>query len=457
MSVRAKTGLSLAGALLSSTMFVAAVPASAQTLFDTLSQAYQTSPSLDAERSALRAVDENVPQALGGYRPSVSGEASTGASTVDTNKTDSEDVNPSEIGITVTQPIYTFGRTEAAVNKAEAQVQVERARLLATEQSVLLDAGTAYNDVFLAQATVDLNTNNEQVLQRQLEATRDRFNVGEITRTDVSLAESRVAGATAARINSEGNLVAQKAIYERVVGKAPGTLTAAASLDPFLPKSLDEALALANKNSPTLRAADQQVTVAQETANAADASLRPSISVTGSASYGYDNVSSVPNATATQGSIIAKLSVPIYQQGVEYSTVRASRQSLLQSKQELDQTRRETIDNVVRAWTALMTARAQIKSIRAQVEYAGVALDGVRQETNVGSRTVLDMLDSEQDLLDAQVSLASAQRDEAVAALNLMSAIGALTVGGLQLDVKAYDPTIHYNAIRSKWWGVDSN
>lgn len=427
--------------------------ANAQTLLDTMASAYATNPQLDAARAQLRATDEQVPQALSGNRPTVSASTSFGANYQDYQDRDPSKNQPGEIGVSISQPIYRWGRTEAAVDQAESSVRSQRAALSSTEQDVLLSAGTAYFDVYRAQATLELNRNNEQVLRRQLDATRNRFAVGEVTRTDVSQAESRVAGATAARIQAEGNLVAQRAIYERVVGQPPGVLRAPTSLEKLLPGSLDEALQVSLSTNPDVRSSEFSVRSAEASVRAADAEFMPTASLTGGASLGHDRSSQVGNRLDTSGQIVAELTIPLYQAGVRDSQARQSRHQLIQAQKTLDQARRASTDSTVRGWTSLLTARAQIESLRAQVQAAQIALDGVRQEATVGSRTTLDILDAEQELLDAKVSLVGAERDEGVAALALLSAIGRLTADSMNLNAARYDTEANYKRVRDKWSG----
>ncbi len=443
----------LAGALAAATALSLASGASAQTIFDAMASAYSSNPQLEAARAQLRAVDESVPRALSGDRPTVSAEASFGANYQDFQDNDPSKNQPLGVGISISQPIYRWGRTEAAVDQAESDVRSQRSSLISTEQDVLLSAAIAYSDVFSAQATLELNRNNEEVLRRQLDATRNRFEVGEVTRTDVSQAESRVAGATAARIQAEGNLINQRTIYERVVGSSPAFLNEPDSLQNNLPATLDEALQIGLSTNPDVRSAEFAVRSAEAGVRGADAEFSPTASLVASASVGHDRSASAGNRLDTSGSITAELSIPLYQQGVRDSQSRQSRHQLVQAQRSLDQARRVASDQIVRGWTGLTTARAQIVSLRAQVQSAQIALDGVRQEATVGSRTTLDILDAEQELLDASVALVGAERDETVAGLNLLAAIGRLTADSLNLSVNRFDPEGNYKRVRSMWRG----
>jgi outer membrane protein/adhesin transport system outer membrane protein len=445
-------------------VLAAGTPASAQTLEQALANAYAANPTLEAQRAQLRATDELVPQALSGYRPSLEATGSVGttrqsartssssaAGASAASRSASGTINPRTASLSLVQPLYTGGQTEAGTRRAESLVQAQRASLLSTEQTVLLDAATAYIDVVRDQAVVALNGNNEQVLRRQLDASRDRFNVGEITRTDVSQAESRLSRAIADRIQSEGQLSASRAVYARVVGSTPGRLTAP-KLTFALPSTRDETVALSESNNPSVVAAEFSETAARNAVDQVSGELLPSVSLRGTLSRSYD--SSLQTERSDGASVVAQLTIPLYQAGSVSSRVREAKQTAGQRRIEIDEARRQTVENAIRAWEALTTARASIQSRQSQVRAAEIALEGVRQEALVGSRTTLDTLDAEQELLDARVSLVQSQRDEIVAAFNVLAATGQLTAQQLALPVQYYDYQEHYRAVRDKWWGT---
>ncbi len=448
---------------LASTLLVAAsfvgLPAYGQSIEEALAAAYRTNPQLLAERARLRATDELVAQALSNWRPSVSfsgdvGKARDWNRTTDTltnRRTDTERVRtPATANATVRQPLYRGGRTVAETSRAENNVQRGRAQLQAVEQQVLLDAAVAYSNLLRDAAVLELNVNNEQVLTRQLTAARDRFQVGEVTRTDVSQAEARVSRARADRIQAEGNLTSTRANFRRVVGEVPGRLQPA-RLPPALPTSEPQAIQLAGEN-PSVQAAVFNERVARDTVDVIAGEMLPTVNLQGSLIRGEE--------TQTRGfdrdsaTVQVTVAVPLYQQGQVEARVREAKQTAGQRRIEVDDARRRAMEDTTRAWEALNTARARIQAIQSQIRAAQVALEGVIQESRVGSRTVLDVLDAEQELLNAKVQLVQSQRDEVVAAYQLASATGQLTAVKLGLPVEVYDPTRNYAETRGRWWGT---
>ncbi|MEQ8344517.1 MAG: TolC family outer membrane protein [Sneathiellaceae bacterium] len=453
------TSRSALGALIATTALVSWLgigSATAETLTDALVTTYQTSPTLEAQRAALRATDENVPQALSGWRPSVSFTSTVGKSRFTNNNAavggPNRTLTPFTNALTVSQPVYSGGVTTASTRAAEAQVEAARALLTSTEQSVLLTTVTAFFDVLQNQALVRLQQNNVQVLERQLEASEDRFRVGEITRTDVAQAEARLSLARSNLITAEGNLVNSRATYEQAVGHLPGNLETP-DLPPDLPKAVEAAIEEGLNINPDLQQAKFTEQQSRHTIRATSGQLLPSVSVTGSAER--DDESTTSNLTTNALSLVASVSVPLYQSGSVYSSVRQARQLNSQDRVEIDQTRRSVVQSVTQAWENLQTARSTIEAQRAQIAANRIALDGVIQEAQVGTRTTLDVLNAEQELLSSQVSLVQAERNEYVSAYTLLSAIGRLTAQSLQLPTDYYDPSLHYQEVRDKWWGTD--
>ena len=428
-----------------------AVPARAQSLEEALSITYLTSPTLQAQRALLRETNEQVPQALAGSRPFVQGTGSVGAQYLDTDPGGSDTINPASLGISINQPIYRGGRTESELERAEFNIQSQRANLVSTEQQVLLDAVTSYLNVVREQAVLELQINNEEVLERQLQASRDRFAVGEITRTDVSQAESRLAGAVSDRIQAAGDLSTARSEFERVVGQAP-TLLTAPGLPSNLPLSLEDAIAEAVRNSPGVISPLFAERAAIANVELIRGELLPELSVTGELSTNYEPSVNVDDSNSA--SITAQLTVPLYQAGAVSSRVRAAQHAVAQARADVDDARRVATDNAITAWDNLTTTRASIEAVIAQVTASEIALEGVTQEAQVGSRTVLDVLDAEQELLDARVSLVRASRDEIVAAFELLSAVGRLTARDLTLPVEYYDVDVDYDRTRDLWYGT---
>jgi outer membrane protein len=423
-----------------------------QSLEEALASAYGGNPTLLAKRAGLRATDEGVPQAISQWRPSLTASGSSGRteSTLSTRTESKQNFNPHSASLTLSQSLYSGGKTTAAIGSAENAVLAGRAALLGVEQTVLLDAVKAYVDVFRAQATLDLRINNEQVLNRQLEATSDRFEVGEITRTDVHQAEARLAKATADRIQGEGDLVSSRATYRNVIGETPGSLSAPA-MELNLPSSAEESVKLAVAQNPDVVSAEFNELASQNNISEVKGELLPSLDLSGTASRSL-NASGLKTSLESYSAKVT-LSVPLYQSGSVYSRLRSARQTASQRRREIDSARRDATETATRAWETLQTSRARIDSFNAQIKASQVALEGVQREASVGSRTVLDVLDAEQELLDAKVNIVSAQRDEMIARFELKSAIGEMTAVQLALPVAAYDSRKHYNDVRSKLFG----
>lgn len=452
--------MSFKTALLASALALGCVavvqPASAQSLNDALSAAYNNNPTLLAARAALRATDEGVPQALSNWRPTVNltGEAGKLRQEFDpsTASNPSDTISPRTLQLSVSQPLYRGGRTESATDAAEALVLAGRQDLASTERRVLLDAVTAYMDVVQNQAVLELNRNNEEVLRRQLEATRERFRVGEITRTDVAQAESRLSRATADRISAEGALISSRAVLARVMGETPGTLVQPPPL-PQLPANEDEALAIAYDDNPDLLGARFREVAAKYDVRTISGGLLPTVSLNGTLSQADET--SRANLESESAKIALTVTMPLYEGGSIYSQTRQRKQTHNQRRIQVEEQRRSVRQSVTQAWENLSTARSNITARRAQVDASRIALEGVQQEAEVGSRTTLDVLDQEQEYLDARVAEVRARRDEYVAGFTLLSAVGRLGARQLSLPVDYYDPETNYNRVRDKWFGTD--
>ena len=432
----------------------AARPGWAETLAEALGQAYRSNPLLQAAQAQLRATDERVPQALSDWRPSLTVTPGTGKKYEDSVTTFSsreKNLTPWSVQTTLRQNLYKGGQMVAAVKRAEAAVLARRAQLLATEQAVLFDAGSAYGDVVRDAAVLALNESNEQVLGRQLQATRERFAVGGVTRTDVAQAESRLSRAVAERIAAEGQLANSGATYQNIIGNPPGALRPAVPLGD-LPGSRDEVIAAARVASPDVLAAHFEEQAAAATIDETLGKLLPRLDL--EASLGRRASSSFSEKRNFSAEIGARLTIPLYQQGSVSSQLREAKHIHRQRVLERDAAVRKAVREAVQAWENLTTARAQIKAFSAEVQAAEIALDGVMQEEQVGSRTLLDVLDAEQELLDARSNLVIATRNEVVASMELRQVVGTLTARALALPVEPYDPEANYHRVRGKWWGM---
>jgi TolC family type I secretion outer membrane protein len=435
------------------TLLTVTAPASAESLRDALAKAYTTNPDLLSERANLRSVDEGVPQALSNWRPTVSLSGDTGYEDVDSAGGGSVR-HPKSLELSVSQPIYRGGRTVNETRQAESEVLAGRARLQSREQEVLLSATSAYMTVVRDEAVLRLNRSNEQRVARQLQATRDRFRVGEITRTDVAQAEARLARAQADRIQAEGVLLNSRESYRRVIGVVPGKL-AKPAIKLALPANSDEARALGKDNNPDVVNARYREDSARHNVRVIRGELLPSVNLLGSLSTEHETSGSGSNRQTAE--VIAELKVPLYQKGSVYSRVREARQVLGQRSEELEAARRVAMESAASAWNTWQTARAAVRSFEAEVRANEIALDGVQREALVGSRTVLDVLDAEQELLDAKVNLVRSDRDELVARFALKSAVGGLTAMELKLPVEIYDAEGYYRRVRNRWFGGDGS
>lgn len=425
----------------------------AETLEEALAKAYETNPTLLARRAQLRATDEGVPQALSGWRPTVSvtGDISRQHSYNNTRSSPtSRYTTPYGASLDVTQPLYNF-TTSPAVSRAENNVRAERAALHSAEQAVLQSVIDAFLAVLRDQAIVELNINNEQRLRRQYDATNDRFRVGEVTRTDVSQGEARLARATADRVRAEGNLAASRAVYRNVVGEYPSNLVVPGPLAD-IPANVDEATTLAAANNPDVRAAEFTELAARDNIRAIEGELWPEFNLRGSVSADEHAAGSATHSNAA--SILAEVNIPLYTAGSVAARVRAARHTAAQRRQQLDEARRDAMETATRSWELLETARASLRALSSEIEASEIALEGVEKEALVGSRTVLDVLDAEQELLNARVNQVLARRDEVASSYQLKASVGGLTARDLVLPVQLYDVEQNYRSSRNKWWGT---
>ncbi len=438
------------------------------TLAEALAATYATQPALLAERAKLRATDENVPQALAGWRPTVVmagtagygdgfSRAYSGVSGQFLNAQTDRVIATAQA--TLSQPLYTGGKVQGNINRSKNQVMAERANLIAQEQTSFLNTVTAYVGngtgtlgVVEAQQLLALAINNEQVLAKQLQATDDRFRVGEITRTDVAQAEAALAGATAQRQTAEGNLQTARGTFQQVIGfLPPGDLVAPQPL--ALPvKTEQDATAMASNNNPVVIAALFNDASAKDAVDVAFAQLLPQVSFQGQVFQ--SNNSGARSAQVNGYQAVVQLSVPIYQGGSEYSAVRQAKQSEQQTSRLVDDARRTAVQNAVQAWETLVAAKASADSTREAVRANAVALEGVEREAIVGSRTTLDVLNAQQALLNSQTTLVQNLSQVVTASYQVASALGRLTARDLHLPVPLYDETAYYNAVKNKWWGL---
>ena len=446
-----------------------AAPAVAQvrTLQDALAASYANSPTIQAARAQLRATDENVPQALSGWRPTVvvsgsygyaDGSYLTSSGSIlggpATNTSSKFRINrePFTATATLTQPLYRGGQTQATTHQATNQVYAQRASLMATEEQLFVDTINAYVGVIQAEQLLQLNINNEQVLSKQLQATQDRFRVGEITRTDVAQAEAALAGARATRQTSEGNLQTARATYVSTIGEYPQPNLAKPQPLRVPVRNEAEADQLAATNNPNVIAAQFTEAADKDAVDVAFSQLMPQVSLQAQALR--DDNSTFPETRVIGAQVLLNASVPLYQGGAEYSRVRQARETREQATRQVDSARRTAIQNATQSWETLVAARSTIDSTRSQIRANQVALEGTEREAIVGSRTTLDVLNAQQALLNSQVTLVQNLSSLITASYAVAFAIGRLTARDLNLNVPLYDDTAYYRAVRDRLFGT---
>lgn len=430
----------------------------AQSLEQALLNAYFANPTINAQRAVVRGTDEQVPQALAGYRPHVFGNAQ-GDNERTRTQTPNGTVNsknqyPRGYGVTVQQNLFNGFQTGNLVRSAESQVLAARETLRNTEQNVLLGAVEAYMNVIRASGIVQLQQQNVQALSEQLRATNDRFQVGELTRTDVAQAQARLRLAEAQLSGAQAELNASRAAYRRDIGNDPGQLKPAVPYNKISFASMDEAIAAAFGNHPALQASRHGVDIAQLQVKVAEGSMLPTLNLEASAQRFSDPSPNVYNNSDLTAGL--RLTVPLYQGGAEYARIRQAKELTGQRKLESDITRDAVRAAVISSWGQLSAARFQVQAAQSQVAAAEIALNGVREEYRVGQRTTLDVLNAQAELVSARSLLITAQRDLVVYSYGLLSSVGRLSIVELKLAevTQTYQPETHYDQVRDSWFGL---
>ncbi|WP_456755832.1 MULTISPECIES: TolC family outer membrane protein [unclassified Bradyrhizobium] len=432
--------------------------ARAESLPEALVKAYQTNPQLNAERARQRATDENVPQALAGYRPQITAGLSVGLQAVRDqlpgNVIQTATLKPWQIGVTVTQTLFNGFKTANSVRVAELQVQSGREALRNVGQGVLLDAVTAYTNVLANQTLVEAQRSNVAFLKETQAITQRRLNAGDVTPTDTAQAEARLNRGLADLNAAEVNLAISQATYAQVIGNPPSQLRPAETTDRLLPRSREDAIALSLREHPAVTAAGFDVDVASTSIRVAESSLMPNVSVQGSVSRARDTDQTLGTFGTDQASVIGQITQPIYDGGTAASQTRQAKEVAAQSRLVLDQVRNQAKTAVVSAWVANEGAKIAVSASESEVKAAEVALAGVQKEAAGGQRTTVDVLNAQQDLITARARLIGAQRDRVVASYTLLSAVGRLDVKTLNLKTPDYLPEVHYHQVRDAWHGL---
>ncbi len=449
----------------------AAMPCSeafADTLEASLAYAYQNNPQLNAQRALLRATDENVAQALSGYRPKITANGSAGIQSLSTTIknvgttippnapatyfTQSGENAPYGGGATITQTLYNGFQTANKTRQAESQVLAGRENLRAMEQTVLLNAATAYMNLLRDVANLELQRRNVQVLQDELGQTRQRLEAGSVTATDVFQAESRLAAGRIQLFAAEANHDTSRAVYRQAIGLEPGKLSPASPVDRFIPNNLTAAIGVGTAQHPTVAAAQYNADVASNQVKVAESALAPTVSLQGNVQQ--SNSSALATMQSFSASVLGQVTVPIYQGGSEYSLIRQAKETQAQQRLNLDYARDQARVGVLQFWAATESAKHSVLAATQQVKDTESALNGVSEEARLGQRTTLDVLNAQQELVSARSNLIAAQHDRVVNSYSLLAAIGRLSPQVLNLKVSPYDTQTHYQQVRDAWFGV---
>ncbi len=436
---------------------IAAMPAAeakSDSLLDALSQAYATNPTLQAARASVRATDELVPQALSDWRPQAeilttgeagreerSGERVGGAK--------KENFGEFEAEFAVSQFLFRGGRTVANTRRAEALVEASRSDLVVSEQDTLIEAATAYMDVWRDQKILGFENRNVAALREQVAAAQERFRLRQVTITDVSQTESRLARGLSDQATAQSNLATSRALYKEVVGSVPEMLDDPPLL-PELPASLDDVIAVAIEDNPIVPRARQLERAELQNVRSQFGELLPEVSVGGAVAHEKRTQQDDANDDAR---VFGTVRFPIYERGLVSSRVREAKQVANQRRIEIEEARRSAEAEAKDAWEAWQAAQIRIDQFNREVELTEVALEGTRAEAEVGVRLVIDILNALQEVVNANSNLAGAQRDEVVARLLVLRAMGLLTARTLALNVDVYDPRQNYESVRDRWYG----
>lgn len=442
---------------------------SAETISSALARAYAGNPDLNEQRADVRARDEDVSSAWSGLRPNANIQASVGAQRSNLRipvrlpvinqripLTDEYTGYPRGATLNVSQNVFDGGRTENSVRRAESSVFESRALMRLSEQEILRSGATAFMDVMRDAAILSLRKSNIAVLDLQLHDTEKRYQSGDVTNTDVSQSEASVSHARSEYFAAEAQLKSSAAIYRQIIGVEPKRLEPASSVERMLPKSVKDAIDVALVEHPAIVAALHRVDTAESAVKVAEGALLPTLSVNAQVSQQYDSFLGLPGSRQFSAGVNGALNVPLYQGGGEYSSIRKAKEVLGKARLNADAQRDRVRANVVSSYGLLDTARSQIRSDEATVKAAELALKGVRDEAQVGQRTTLDVLNAQQTLLNARANLVISQRDRVVASYAILAAIGRLTAETLNLNVVRYDPVVHFEQVKYKWYGTDT-
>jgi outer membrane protein len=416
-----------------------------------LGSGLSTSTGVGSLGTSSSGLTSGAPTGAGGGSGSAASNLAT-AQTITSRRTVASTFLPTSAGLSVSQTLFNGFQTDNLTRRAESTVYSQRETLRFTELTVLYNAVQAYMNVLSNTATLELNRNNVEVLEEQLRQTRDRFNVGEVTRTDVAQAEARLAGARSQVSAAESALRTSIGIYRQNIGVEPRQLAPGRPLDRFVPPTLDAAIAIGLREHPQIVSAIHAVDAAEAQVKVLEGQLAPQVNLTGTLTQLYDQVG--PNTSSFVGFVGGQLRIPIYEGGQTYASIRQAKETVGQTRIQVDQARDQVRAQIVDFWGRLEAAKAQVIAAQAQVQANEVALNGVREEARVGQRTTLDVLNAQQELLTSRVNLIVAQRDRVIYSYGVVQAIGQLTARFTALPVEYYSAKIHYDQVKDLWFGL---
>ncbi len=424
-----------------------------------LLRAYRSNPQLNAQRASVRATDENVSQALSGYRPKASVTATGGAQYTNEivtlsagNKIEEGPQSPHAVGVTVTQTLFNGNQTANKTRAAESQVSGAREGLRLMEQSVLLAAATIYMDYLRDAAILEVQRSNTRVLEVTLKQTRQRYSAGLVTPTDVAQSEAQLAAGRSQELAAESTLTTTRANFRRIIGNEPEQIAPASPVDRYLPETLRDAADISLTENPNVTAAMYGIDVNFLNVKVNEGALFPTVTLQASAQKSWQQT--ITSVRQSGAAAVAQVNVPVYQGGAEYSLIRQSKETLERQRFNLEQVRDQARADLVTAWGQLLAGKAQIVSAQSQVTASEIALLGTRKEAAVGQRTVLDVLNAQQALVNARIALVAAEHDRVVASYAVLNTIGRLSPQVLRLAGPVYDPGVHYHQVRDNWVGV---
>ena len=422
----------------------------AETIAQALASAYTANPELNSARAQTRADDENVPISRSGYRPIISAFATVVGRTTDAAISDPTTLDGT-VSLELTQNLFTGFRVRNAIRESEASVLASRELLRNTVQNVLFDSARAYVDVLRDIAILDIRERNVIFLDEQVRAANERFSVGENTRTDVAQARARLASARAGVSSAEANLTISRTTYRRLVGHDPYDLIDNFPYAGLMPNAVTEAEVAAQDRHPVIHAAIHQADAQGFIVKQIEGEMLPTVSLQGIVEHNESFDTSVDPNSAT---VFGRLRIPLFQGGAVSARIRQAKEIYGLRRIEIDVARDQVRAAVVSAWAQIAAAREAIVAAEEGISAAETALSGVQEEQRVGQRTTLDVLDAQQEFLNAELTLVIARREATVASFGLLSAIGLLTAEDLKLPAAVYDPTEHYHAVRDKWFGL---